>query len=147
MRRIILESGEAFTNAHLKRTGAFNAEALSTATAIVADVRQRGDVALRELTERFDGVRVEDFRVSEDALAEAASRMDADVARALRQAAEQIRDFHERQKQQSWFFAREDGALVGAKVTPLDSVGIYVPGGRALYPSSVLMNEIGRAHV
>ena len=63
MRRIILESGEAFTNAHLKRTGAFNAEALSTATAIVADVRQRGDVALRELTERFDGVRVEDFRV------------------------------------------------------------------------------------
>ena len=145
MRRIILESGEAFTNAHLKRTGAFNAEALSTATAIVADVRQRGDVALRELTERFDGVRVEDFRVSEDALAEAASRMDADVARALRQAAEQIRDFHERQKQQSWFFAREDGALVGSKVIDIRIVGIYVPGGRALYPSTVLMNALPAA--
>ena len=145
MRRIILEPGETFTNAHLKRTGAFNAEALSAATAIVADVRQRGDAALRELTERFDGVRVEDFRVSEDALAEAASRMDADVARALRQAAEQIRDFHERQKQQSWFFAREDGALVGSKVEPLSSVGIYVPGGRALYPSTVLMNALPAA--
>ena len=68
--------------------------------------------------------------------------VDDKTARALRQAASQIRDFHERQRQQSWFTVREDGALVGSKVEPLESVGIYVPGGRALYPSSVLMNAL-----
>ena len=82
------------------------------------------------------------MRVSEEAIAGALARVDANVAKALQQAADQIRDFHERQKQQSWFTVRADGALVGAKIEPLDSVGIYVPGGRALYPSSVLMNAI-----
>ncbi|WP_080798634.1 histidinol dehydrogenase [Arabiibacter massiliensis] len=145
MRRIILKAGEVFSNAHLKRTGAFNAAALTAATAIVEDVRERGDEALRELTERFDGVRVEDFRVSQAAIAEAVAAVDDKLARALRTAAGQIRDFHERQRQQSWFTVREDGALVGSKVEPLDSVGIYVPGGRALYPSSVLMNALPAA--
>ena len=135
MRRIILQPGEQFTNAHLKRTGAFNAQALTAATAIIEGVRERGDEALRAYTEQFDGVRVEEFRVSQAAIAEAIVNVDDKTARALRQAAAQIRDFHERQKQQSWFTVREDGALVGSKVEPLESVGIYVPGGRALYPS------------
>lgn len=142
MRRIELAAGQRFEEKMLERTGAFNAEALIAATSIVEDVRTRGDEALREYTSRFDGVDIESFRVPQEAIDEALTRVDANVAAAIEQAAAQIRDFHERQKQQGWFTLREDGALVGAKVQPLDSVGIYVPGGRALYPSSVLMNAI-----
>lgn len=142
MRRIELAAGQRFEEKMLERTGAFNAEALIAATSIVEDVRTRGDEALREYTGRFDGVDIESFRVPQEAIDEALTRVDANVAAAIEQAAVQIRDFHERQKQQGWFTLREDGALVGAKVQPLDSVGIYVPGGRALYPSSVLMNAI-----
>lgn len=145
MRRVTLQPGQTFSNAHLKRTGAFNAQALVAATDIIQQVRERGDDALRELTERFDGVRVEDFRVPYEGIAEAPARVDDATAMALHKAASQIRDFHERQRQQSWFTVREDGALVGAKVEPLESVGIYVPGGRALYPSTVLMNALPAA--
>ncbi len=145
MRRIVLNPGEAFDASLINRTGAFNAGALSAATSIIEDVRARGDEALRDYTEKFDGVRPQAFRVPQQAIDEAAGRVDPKTAAALEHAARQIREFHERQKQQSWFFAREDGALVGAKVTPLDSVGIYVPGGRALYPSSVLMNALPAA--
>lgn len=145
MRRIELAPGQVFEESLLNRTSAFNAEALVAATNIVEDVRARGDEALREYTARFDGVTIEDFRVSQEAIDEAIAKVDLKVAAALRQAADQIRDFHERQKQQGWFTLREDGALVGAKVEPLDSVGIYVPGGRALYPSSVLMNALPAA--
>lgn len=145
MRRIELAPGQVFEESLLNRTSAFNAEALVAATNIVEDVRARGDEALREYTARFDGVTIEDFRVSQEAIDEAIAKVDPKVAAALRQAADQIRDFHERQKQQGWFTLREDGALVGAKVEPLDSVGIYVPGGRALYPSSVLMNALPAA--
>lgn len=145
MRRISLQPDEIFSSAHLKRTGAFNAKAIATAMDIVEDVRERGDAALRDYTERFDGVEVGDFRVPFETIAEAVTRVDDTTAKALRKAADQIRDFHERQKQQSWFTIREDGALVGSKVEPLESVGIYVPGGRALYPSTVLMNALPAA--
>ena len=142
MRRIILEQGEAFDNAHLQRKSAFNAKAMSIATDIVEDVRQRGDEALRELTAKFDGVELDTFRVSPDVFEAAVARCEPTLATALEQAAAQIREFHERQLEQSWFSVRADGALVGAKVTPLDSVGVYVPGGRALYPSTLLMNAL-----
>ena len=142
MRRIDLQPLEPFTSDFIDRTGAFNPGALEAATAIIEEVRQDGDTALRALTAKFDGVEVENFRVSEAAIEEAVAATDAETLDALRHAAAQIRDFHERQKQQSWFFARADGAIVGSKVTPLDSVGIYVPGGRALYPSTVLMNAL-----
>lgn len=142
MRRIELAADQTFEERLLNRTSAFNAEALLAATNIVEDVRKRGDEALREYTRRFDGVELESFRVSNEAIDEAITKVDSTVAEALAKAAAQIRDFHERQKQQGWFTLREDGALVGAKVEPLDSVGVYVPGGRALYPSSVLMNAI-----
>ena len=145
MRRIVLQVGNPFKTEYLNRTGAFNAEALIAATSIVEDVRERGDAALREYTEKFDGVRIEDFRVSKQVIDEAIVDVAPETAEALRQAASQIRDFHERQRQQSWFTVREDGALVGSKVEPLESVGIYVPGGRALYPSSVLMNALPAA--
>ena len=142
MRRIELTEGQVFEAAQLNRPSAFNPEALQAATSIVADVRERGDEALREYTSRFDGVELESFRVSDAAIDEQIQKVDPTLAAALRKAANQIRDFHERQKQQGWFSLREDGAMVGAKVEPLDSVGIYVPGGRALYPSSVMMNAI-----
>lgn len=142
MRRIELEANQAFEESLLNRTSAFNADALVAATNIVEAVRECGDAALKEFTQRFDGVELESFRVSNAAIDEAIAKVDPTVAKALQKAANQIRDFHERQKQQGWFALREDGALVGAKVEPLDSVGVYVPGGRALYPSSVLMNAI-----
>ena len=145
MRRVILNKGEQFSNKHLKRTGAFNARAMEAATNIIEQVREQGDAALRELTERFDGVAIEDFRVPAEAIEAAAVKVDPKTEEALKKAAKQIREFHERQVKQSWFSVREDGALVGAKVTPLESVGIYVPGGRALYPSTVLMNALPAA--
>lgn len=142
IRRIALEGEEVFSNVHLQRKSAFNAQALEVATGIVEDVRIRGDAALRELTSKLDGVEIDRFRVSHESIDEAVSRCDQRIAAALTRAAAQIREFHERQLEQSWFAVREDGALVGAKVTPLDSVGVYVPGGRALYPSTLLMNAL-----
>ena len=142
MRRVILKPGEEFDNTHLQRKSAFNAKALQIATEIVEDVRQRGDECLRELTAKFDGVEVENFHVPQEAIDEAVAQCDPVLAEALEHAAAQIREYHERQLEQSWFATRENGAIIGAKVTPLDSVGIYVPGGRALYPSTLLMNAI-----
>ncbi len=146
MRRVILSQGETFSNDHLQRTSAFNAGALEAATKIVARVREEGDAALRDLTAQFDGVEIEDFRVSQEAIDAAIAQIDPHLQKSLAQAARQIREFHERQKQQSWFSVRADGALVGSKVEPIEAVGIYAPGGRALYPSTVLMNAIP-AHV
>jgi histidinol dehydrogenase len=117
----------------------FDAEVQTVAAEIIADVRARGDEALLEYTERFDGAKLRELRVSDFEIQAALKRVSRDVATALQEAAKNISDFHERQVRQSFFTAREDGALVGSKVTPLDSVGIYVPGGRALYPSTVLM--------
>ena len=142
MRRIILQQGEEFGNAHLQRKSAFNAKALEIATQIVVDVRERGDECLRELTAKFDGVEIEDFRVPQQAIDDAVAQCDPVIAEALEHAAAQIREYHERQLEQSWFATRANGALVGAKITPIDSVGIYVPGGRALYPSTLLMNAL-----
>ena len=142
MRRVDLQPTEPFTADFIDRAGAFNPGALEAATAIIEEVRAKGDAALRAYTEKFDGVAIDDFRVPESVIEETLAAVDPDTIDALNQAAAQIRDFHERQRQQSWFFARQDGAIVGSKVTPLDSVGIYVPGGRALYPSTVLMNAL-----
>lgn len=142
MRRIVLEKDQIFDESLLHRTGAFDADALIAATKIVEEVRLHGDEALRVFTRDFDGVELASFRVSEQAIAQALASVDPDLSRAMQKAADQIRDFHERQKLQGWFTIRQDGALTGMKVEPLDSVGIYVPGGRALYPSSVLMNAI-----
>ena len=142
MRRVILGEGEVFSNKHLQRKSAFNAAALAAATTIVEDVRNRGDEALKEYTAKFDGVEIENFRVPQDAIDAAIEQCPAELAEALEHAAAQIREFHERQLEQSWFATRKNGAIVGAQVRPIDAVGIYVPGGRALYPSTLLMNAI-----
>lgn len=142
MRRIVLEEGQRFDESQLDRQGATDPDAVTAAVAIVGEVRKRGDDALREYTERFDGVNITGFRVPEKTIEAAYENISADVRDALEAAAARIRDFHERQKPQSMFTTDGSGALLGSKVTPLDSCGIYVPGGRAQYPSTVLMNSI-----
>jgi len=112
---------------------------------ILADVRGRGDAALLEYTERFDRVRVAEASALElprEALQRALDDLPSARREALHAAAERIRDFHQRQRAESWSYTAADGTRLGQKVTPLDRVGLYVPGGKAAYPSSVLMNAI-----
>ncbi len=109
---------------------------------ILAEVRKRGDEALRAYTEKFDRVTMTAFRVSENEYEEAEALVAPDVAAALKEAAANIYDFHQRQVRQSWFTTRESGTMLGQIVRPLKRVGLYVPGGTAAYPSSVLMNAI-----
>mgnify|MGYP000352448577 CR=1 FL=1 len=119
---------------------------------ILADVRSRGDAAVIEYTQRFDGLQVEGMAGLELTQAELKAAFDGlpEVQReALQAAAARVRRYHEAQKRasgESWSYRDEDGTLLGQKVTPLDRVGIYVPGGKAAYPSSVLMNALP-AHV
>ena len=116
--------------------------------AILADVQQRGDAAVLEYTARFDGLNAPDLAALELTQAELQAAFDSlpeGQKNALTEAAARVRSYHEAQKQatgQSWSYRDADGTLLGQKVTPLDRVGIYVPGGKAAYPSSVLMNAI-----
>jgi histidinol dehydrogenase len=109
---------------------------------IIADVRERGDAALREYTEKFDGVELAAFSVDEKEIADAYEQMDEQFIGIVREAARNIRVYHEKQLRPSWMTTEENGTILGQKITPLDSVGVYVPGGTAAYPSSVLMNVI-----
>jgi histidinol dehydrogenase len=112
---------------------------------IIADLRERGDKALLELTRRFDRLEaasVTALEVTEDEVNEAFARVDdADIA-ALKLAVERVARFHEKQKQETWLSTDEEDLLLGQMVTPLERVGIYVPGGKASYPSSVVMNAV-----
>ena len=120
--------------------------------AILADVQKRGDAAVLEYTQRFDGLQAAGVKALEITQAELQAALDSLPAAqrdALQAAAARVRQYHEAQKKasgESWSYRDEDGTLLGQKVTPLDRVGIYVPGGKAAYPSSVLMNAIP-AHV
>jgi len=112
---------------------------------IIKAVRQRGDAALVELTQRFDGLQVAamaDLILPRARLERALERITPEQREALEIAAERVRSYHERQKQDSWTYTEADGTVLGQKVTPLDRAGLYVPGGKASYPSSVLMNAI-----
>jgi len=120
--------------------------------AILADVKTRGDAAVLEYTQRFDGLAASGMpalELGQDELQAALKAIPAEQRGALEAAARRVRAYHERQLEacgRSWSYRDEDGTLLGQKVTPLDRVGIYVPGGKAAYPSSVLMNAIP-AHV
>ncbi len=112
---------------------------------IIKAVRERGDAALVELTQRFDGLAVASMAeliLPRERLELALTRISAEQREALEQAAERVRSYHEKQKQDSWQYTEADGSVLGQKVTPLDRAGLYVPGGKASYPSSVLMNAI-----
>jgi len=137
---ITLEKGEELDMDSMERGGEIPPEALQAAAEIIADVRARGDAALADLSERFDKVRPETFRVSEETMAKAIDELDPDVVDALDEAFVSISAFHENDVPQSTFKIAGDGSMVGYKVEPIDSVGLYVPGGRACYPSTVIMN-------
>ena len=112
---------------------------------IIQAVRERGDAALVEYTQRFDGLEVAsmaDLILPRERLELALTRISAEQRQALEVAAERVRSYHEQQKQDSWRYSEADGTVLGQKVTPLDRAGLYVPGGKASYPSSVLMNAI-----
>ncbi|MDX5336198.1 MAG: histidinol dehydrogenase [Marinobacter sp.] len=112
---------------------------------ILREVKARGDAAVLEFTEKFDRLKVgsmAELEMDKGRLQEALERIPQDQRVALEKAAERVRDYHERQDQKSWQYEDEDGTILGQKVTPLDRAGLYVPGGKAAYPSSVLMNAI-----
>ena len=109
---------------------------------IIAEIRTRGDEALREYTEKFDRVNLSSFSVTDKEIEAAYQQIDRRFISIVQEAAENIRAFHEKQLRPSWMTTEENGTVLGQKITPLDSVGVYVPGGTAAYPSSVLMNVI-----
>ena len=109
---------------------------------ILKDVKDTGDQALFSYTEKFDGVSLEALKVSDAERKHAYEAIDNETIQIINEAAANIRDYHESMITQSWMVTKEDGTILGQKVTPLDAVGVYVPGGLAAYPSSVLMNVI-----
>ena len=117
----------------------------STVKQILTDVRRNGDQAVIEYTNKFDRMSAEDMSVltiSSERLQQALDGLPDDQRQALEESAERVRRYHDRQKMESWTYTEDDGTLLGQQVTPLDRVGLYVPGGQAAYPSSVLMNAI-----
>ena len=126
------------------RSVALDAELTAAVAAIIEDVRARGDAALVEYTGRFDGVRLRpaELRVPEGALRESAARVDAPVLAALREAIARVRFFHENERTPAWELRTSDGSRLGQRVLPLERAGLYVPGGTASYPSSVVMNVV-----
>jgi len=151
-----LSTADAGFEADFQRLLHWSAEtdaAIETRVAqIITDVRERGDAAVLELTARFDGLQAASMSALEigpDELRAALGRITPAQRAALEQAAARVRSYHERQRDaccQSWSYRDADGTLLGQKVTPLDRVGIYVPGGKAAYPSSLIMNAVP-AHV
>ena len=123
-----------------QRSGEVDRRVTAAVTDILEQVRTRGDEAVRELTARFDGVDAPIRCLTREELGELAKACSPKVYGALERAAEQIADFHQRQVQQSWLTTKEDGTILGQRIRGLARVGIYVPGGTAAYPSSVLMN-------
>ncbi len=119
-----------------------NRQVDSAVEEIIENVRKKGDQAVLEYTLRFDGSIPEHIEISKEEMRRLAEQCDPDFVAALNRAAENIMDFHQRQKQQSWLNTQADGVIMGQRIRGLSKVGIYVPGGTAAYPSSVLMNAI-----
>lgn len=148
MIRIIRETERKVLDAMLKRLEAravaFDPDLMRVVSSIIDDVRARGDEALIDYTARFDRVdlKATDLGVNEQTLNFSADNVDPRVLAALREAIKNVRTFHEHQLEQSWEISPADGVRLGQRITPLDCVGLYVPGGTAAYPSSVVMNVV-----
>lgn len=136
---------DADLNALLKYEATQDKAIYETVNQILRDVREKGDDAVLEYTRRFDGMDVNDIKqleITRDELREAFLSLPQDQQAALKTSAERIREYHEHQLQKSWTYTQPDGTVLGQKVTALQRVGLYVPGGKAAYPSSVLMNAV-----
>lgn len=129
-----------------KRDQAESEDIRKAVEAILADIEQRGDAAVREYTKRFDGVDLDSFLVSPEEIDDAVDIVGPDFMAILEEAAANIRAYHERQVEQTWIDTFRPGVRLGAKFTPIQRVGVYVPGGTAAYPSTVLMDTVP-AHV
>lgn len=128
----------------LKRSPASYGEYEGRVAAIVNEIREKGDEAVFAFTEKFDRAKIDggNIRVTKEELEEAYSQVDPGLVEVIRKALVNIRGYHEKQRRYSWFDSQENGTLLGQKVAPLAKVGVYVPGGQAVYPSSVLMNIV-----
>ena len=128
----------------LKRSPNQYGEYQSAVDEILMNVKTNKDKALFEYTEKFDGVKItpENILVTDEEIREAYDEVDESLVQIMRKALKNIREYHEKQVRYSWFDSKEDGTMLGQKVTPLQRVGVYVPGGKAVYPSSVLMNVV-----
>ena len=140
------DEGTAFLKELAVRRAAVSAEAEEVVRPILTEVREKGDTALLEYARRFDGASLTPgtLRVTPDEVKQAFDHLQPEVIEALRLAAARIEQFHRRQLPHSWFLT-EEGAVLGQLCRPLDAVGIYVPGGKAVYPSTVLMNGVPAA--
>ncbi len=138
------ETKKNLLNDLLKRSPNNYTEYQDTVQEIVDNVREHGDQALFDYTKRFDkaDINADNVKVTDAEIEEAYNEVDPHLVEVIRKALVNIRDFHEKQKQNSWFTTKENGTMLGQKVTPLNYVGVYVPGGKAVYPSSVLMNIV-----
>ncbi len=125
-----------------ERSGEVDKKVTLAVTEILENVKVNGDKAVYEYTVKFDGKAPEKAEISKEEIDKAIEKCDPFFVKSLEAAAENIRDFHSRQKQQSWLTTKENGVIMGQRVRGLERVGIYVPGGTAAYPSSVLMNAI-----
>jgi histidinol dehydrogenase len=144
-----LDSSAADFQAQLQRLTSWqedlDQQVVATVDEIVVQVIARGDAALIEYTHRFDGVSVAtsaELEVSRERMRSALEGLGVETRQALEAAAERIRSYHQHQVQESWCYHDEQGSLLGQQITPLQRVGVYVPGGKASYPSSVLMNVV-----
>ncbi|NLM51607.1 MAG: histidinol dehydrogenase, partial [Firmicutes bacterium] len=117
-------------------------EALAAVRQILADVRNDGDAAVIKYTKKFDGAVLQTLQVSEEEFTAAKKQVEEKVVSALKEAAENIQSFHRQQLRQSWLDYRPDGSVLGVRITSLERVGAYIPGGSAAYPSTVLMTVI-----
>lgn len=124
------------------RSGEIDRKVTSAVTDILNNVKQNGDDAVREYTLKFDGHMPSKFEISREEIDSSPDKCDRDFILALYKAADNIRDFHARQKQQGWLEPKQNGVILGQRIRGLKRVGVYVPGGTAAYPSSVLMNVI-----
>lgn len=138
------ETKQNLLNDLLKRSPNNYTEYANTVQEIVDNVRKNGNAALFDYTKKFDkaDINEENIRVTKEEIEEAYKQVDSHLLEIIRKALTNIRVYHEKQKQYSWFDTTEEGTMLGQKVTPLHSVGVYVPGGKAVYPSSVLMNIV-----
>lgn len=125
-----------------KRSGETDAKIVDIVTTIINGVKENGDEAVREYTVRFDGGLPKKFLIEKDELQSYLDVVDEDFLSAIKKAKDNIYDFHLRQTQQSWMTTKDSGVIMGQRIRGLERVGIYVPGGTAAYPSSVLMNAI-----
>ena len=137
----ILKMGEVPTGEIFSR-GMPTVNVSDTVADIIRNVRERGDTALKEYTERFDGAKLDRLQVTPEEMEEALNKVDPQLLRVLEKAAANIRKFHARQVRNSFIINDEDGIVMGQKIIPVDRAGLYVPGGTAAYPSTVLMDLI-----